>query len=88
MGNTASNTQMDRSDIELLKTKTCFDEKTIKLYYKGFLKDVPDGRLNCQRFSEIYKEHFPPETAGKICSDIFAAHDANKDGFIDFRFEK
>ena len=79
------NVYLNDSDIEELRKETCFDRKTMKAYYKGFLKDVPDGKLTCQKFIEVYKVTFPAKTADKIYEDIFNEYDVNQDGFIDFR---
>ena len=57
----------------------------MKAYYKGFLKDAPDGKLTCQKFIEVYKVTFPANNAVKICSDIFDEYDVNQDGFLDFK---
>ena len=81
-----SNVRLNESDIEELRKETCFDQQTMKTYYEGFLKDVPDGKLTCQKFIEVYKVSFPANTADKICGDIFAAYDVNQDGIIDFRY--
>ena len=36
---------LNHDDMEFLKSHTCYDEKTIKQWYKGFRKDCPDGQL-------------------------------------------
>lgn len=47
-----------------LTHNTEFTDDEIRQWYKGFLKDCPDGQLRIEKFKEIYAGFFPH---GKFC---------------------
>ncbi|CAN7937043.1 unnamed protein product, partial [Ixodes hexagonus] len=68
-------------------------EKEVKQWYKGFLKDCPNGQLTEQGFLRIYKQFFPQGDPSKFASLVFRVFDENKashryfnseDGSIEF----
>ncbi|XP_015759752.1 PREDICTED: neurocalcin homolog [Acropora digitifera] len=69
---------------DLLKN-TNFDEKELKAWYKGFLKDCPSGYLTKQQFIEMYKKVFDKGDASRLATCVFRRFDVNGDGKIDFR---
>ncbi|XP_022245734.1 frequenin-1-like, partial [Limulus polyphemus] len=74
-----------KSDVvaKLVK-ETYFSEKEIRQWYKGFLKDCPDGLLTEQGFLRIYKQFFPQGDPSRFASLVFRVFDENKDGSIEF----
>jgi len=48
----SSNPGLTRDDLEFLQRKTSFDKETILDFYKGFIADVPEGKLRqkCSRW--------------------------------------
>jgi len=69
---------------DLLK-HTKFEEKELKSWYKGFLKDCPSGYLTKQQFIEMYKKVFNKGDASRLAACVFRRFDVNGDGKIDFR---
>lgn len=66
---------------DLLK-HTNFDEKELKSWYKGFLKDCPSGYLTKQQFIEMYKKVFDKGDASRLAACVFRRFDVNGDGKI------
>lgn len=65
-----------------LMRRTNFDEKELKSWYKGFLKDCPSGYLAKDQFIEMYKKVFRQGDATKLAACVFRRFDVNQDGKI------
>lgn len=63
---------------DLLK-HTNFDERELKSWYKGFLKDCPTGYLTKQQFIEMYKKVFDKGDASRLAACVFRRFDVNGD---------
>ena len=59
MGNQAGKEKLSKADVEFLKTNTRYDEDTIQQWFKGFMKDCPQGKLSPPMFIKIYSKCFP-----------------------------
>ncbi|XP_064616006.1 neuronal calcium sensor 1-like [Liolophura sinensis] len=78
------NSKLRADEVEELTKRTYFCEEEIKQWYKGFMKDCPDGRLTLEGFKKIYKQFFPFGDPSKFATFVFNVFDENKDGFIEF----
>jgi Ca2+-binding EF-hand superfamily protein len=76
---------LSQDDIEFLRSRTQFDETTIRKWHKGFEKDCPNGRLTLVKFVDIYTSSFPSGNAEQFCGHVFRTFDADKNGYIDFK---
>merc|ERR1712218_171243 len=70
---------------EFLKTNTRYDEDTIQQWFKGFMKDCPQGKLSPPMFIKIYSKCFPGGNAEEFCTHVFRTFDSDKNGTIDFK---
>merc|ERR1711983_766565 len=85
MGAGGSKERLSKADMEFLLLHTHYDEKTIQEWYRGFMSDCPDGKLNTQSFMKIYSKCFPTGNAAEFCDHVFRTFDSDKNGFIDFK---
>ncbi|CAF2990739.1 unnamed protein product [Rotaria socialis] len=85
MGCTSSKHDLSVADLEFLKLHTSYSEKKIKAWYKGFMRDCPNGELTRESFIQIYKQFFPKGRAENFCEHVFRAFDTDKSGKIDFK---
>lgn len=66
---------------ELVKN-THFEEKELRKWYKGFVKDCPDGRLDKKQFVELYGSFYDSGNANKFAEHVFRTFDVNNDETI------
>ena len=85
MGNQAGKERLTKADVEFLKANTRYDEDTIQQWYKGFMKDCPEGKLSPPMFIQIYSKCFPCGNAEEFCAHVFRTFDSDKNGTIDFK---
>merc|ERR1711970_1708414 len=85
MGGQSSKERLSKADMDFLMMNTQYDEATIQEWYKGFMADCPDGRLNTNAFMKIYSKCFPAGNAKEFCDHVFRTFDSDKNGFIDFK---
>jgi len=85
MGCTSSKHELSDEDLDFLKAHTSYSEKKIKTWYKGFMRDCPNGELTRDSFIQIYKQFFPKGRAENFCEHVFRAFDTDNSGKIDFK---
>ena len=76
-----------RSDARILidRNSNTVDKRELHQWYKGFMKDCPNGTLDSVEFQKIYQQFFPFGDPSKFSNFVFKMFDANHDGLIDFK---
>ncbi|CAH1786786.1 unnamed protein product [Owenia fusiformis] len=77
--------KLTSQDLDDLKKNTYFTEKELLQWYKGFIKDCPDGMLTEEGFNSMYKQFFPLGDAKDFATFVFNVFDQNKNGRIEFK---
>lgn len=70
---------------ELMRTTSFDSEEDIQLWFKGFIKDCPNGCLTADDFKRIYSSFFPNGDSALFSEYVFRTFDRNRDGIIDFQ---
>jgi len=65
--------------------QTQFSRGELKLWYKGFIEDCTDGKMDIDQFRTVYTDFFPDGDATKFSEHVFRTFDTSGDGRIDFR---
>ena len=85
MGAQSSKDRLSKAEVEFFIVNTRYDENTIQKWYKGFMADCPDGKLNTTAFIKIYSKCFPSGNTREFCDHVFRTFDSDRNGFIDFK---
>jgi len=72
-------------DLQELLTITKFTKQEIKMMYRGFKQECPNGCVNEDTFKEIYENFFPYGNATTYAHHVFKAFDVTSCGSISFK---
>ena len=73
-------------DADFLKKNTKYSEEDIKMWFKNFKKDCPNGILDKKKVCEIYEQKISPNRDSKFIVDqLFRIIDDDNNGGIDFK---
>lgn len=76
---------MKEDDLKDLKVQTQFTEEELKLWYKNFLEDYPNGIVTKDEFKSEYTKFFPYGDASSFVDHIFRTFDKNNDGVMNYK---
>ena len=65
-----------------LCSRTCFDEKELKMWHDKFKKEYPSGSITKQDFIKLYRDYYKSGDAKRFSEHVFRVFDANNDGRI------
>lgn len=86
--------KLPKDDMAFLDQNTKFNRGTINDWYKGFMVDCPDGRMDKNKMREMFNSILPkddpndsqPSSAGdQFLDQLFRIFDRDGDGTIDFK---
>merc|ERR1739838_485307 len=80
----AKKSKLNKEVLDELTVKTKFSQAELQHWYKGFLKDCPNGKLSATEFGTIYRQFFPQGDPSLFARFVFDVFDENKDGTIEF----
>jgi len=72
-------------DLQELLRITKFTKQEIKMMYRGFKQECPNGCVNEDTFKEIYENFFPYGNATTYAHHVFKAFDVSSSGSISFK---
>lgn len=76
---------MPPEELSQLVKCTHFNRNELKKWYRGFIKDCPDGELDHKQFIDLYNKFFEGGNPSKFAGHVFRTFDVNDDHKIDFR---
>ncbi|XP_014213046.1 Kv channel-interacting protein 1 [Copidosoma floridanum] len=71
--------------LEELLRQTKFSRHEIRVMYRGFKQECPEGLVHEESFKDIYAKFFPHGNAAPYAHYVFKAFDVNCSGAISFR---
>ncbi|XP_076051340.1 A-type potassium channel modulatory protein KCNIP1-like isoform X1 [Oratosquilla oratoria] len=71
--------------LEELCNQTKFTRNEIRLMYRGFKQECPEGVVQEDTFKEIYAKFFPHGNSSLYAHHVFKAFDLNSNGQINFK---
>jgi len=72
-------------DLDELIRETKFSKEEIRMMYRGFKQECPNGIVNEDTFKEIYEKFFPYGNVTSYAHHVFKAFDVTSTGSISFR---
>jgi len=79
------NKKRNTIDLQELLKITKFTKQEIKMMYRGFKQECPNGTVNEDTFKEIYENFFPYGNATSYAHHVFKAFDVSSCGAISFK---
>ncbi|CAF1141714.1 unnamed protein product [Rotaria sordida] len=76
--------ELTQKELAMLRTASNLSDKEIKLWHNDFLRKYPAGKIEKDKFIEMYKELNPHCGTLSSCNTLFDEIDTNKDGTINF----
>ncbi|CAB3366444.1 Kv channel-interacting protein 1 [Cloeon dipterum] len=71
--------------LEDLCRQTKFTRQEIRVMYRGFKQECPEGLVHEDAFKDIYAKFFPHGNSSLYAHYVFKAFDVNSNGAISFR---
>ncbi|KAK7508138.1 hypothetical protein BaRGS_00000377 [Batillaria attramentaria] len=81
----AKGSKLSKEDLRFLEENTNFQRNEIKQWFKGFMRDCPDGQLSQEKFKEVYAQFFPGGNPEEFCRHVFRSFDKDGSGSIEFK---
>ena len=79
------NQSLPQHQLSELLELTKFKKKDLKRWYKKFLKDYPEGKLDVKQFYELYSRIYKTNYHNHLAQHIFNSLDQNNDGYVTFK---
>lgn len=86
MQRTSKGFSLSSEDTEYLRKNTKYSDEDIRIWFRSFKRDCPNGVLEKKKVSEIYEEKIVPDQDCKYLVDqLFRMIDHDNNGGIDFK---
>jgi Ca2+-binding EF-hand superfamily protein len=80
-----ANSKLSAEELKQLMDSTHFEKKELQQWYRGFMKDCPNGQLDRAGFQRIYKQFFPFGDPSTFADYVFKVFDTDNSGYIEFK---
>ncbi|XP_063726994.1 neuronal calcium sensor 1-like [Symsagittifera roscoffensis] len=82
MGKSASKLSADK--LHQYLQNTAFSESEVKLHYKLFMNEFPDGKVDQSQFMNVYKVFHPDGKPDQFAMHVFRVFDNERKGVLGF----
>ncbi len=82
MGKSSSKLSADK--LHVYTQETGFSDDEIKMWFKFFKNDFPEGKISNDDFAKLYRVFHPDGKPGQFAAHVFRVLDQKNKGWIDF----
>ena len=82
MGRSAS--KLSTPKLQEYLEKTAFNESEVRMWYRYFMHDYPEGKMNQHDFQQVYRVFHPDGKPDQFAMHVFRVFDRGQKGHLTF----